>query len=75
MQSNARFSHLCGTKVDMLLEVFLVKMHRYPTSQRSESELVGKADDDLDKLGNMTKVDSADGVLSRVNVRAAVIKG
>lgn len=50
-------------------------MHDYPTSQRSKSELISKADDDLDKLGNMTKVNSADGVLSRVNVRAAVIKG
>lgn len=56
------------------LECFLVKMHSYPTSQRGKSELIGKTNDDLDKLGNMTKVDSADGILGTVDVRAAVIK-
>lgn len=50
-------------------------MHSYPTSQRGKSELIGKTNDDLDKLGNMTKVDGADGILSTVDVRAAVIKG
>lgn len=57
------------------LKCFLVKMHSYPTSQRSESELIGKANDNLDKLGDMTKVDGADGILSTVDVRAAVVKG
>jgi hypothetical protein len=76
MQSNAVLSPTYAALEKICsLKCFLVKMHSYPTSQRSKSELISKANDDLDKFGNMAKVDSADGILSTVDVRAAVIKG